>query len=71
MLAIIGIIYGAIIAIRQHDMKRLIAYSSLSHVGLMIAGVFSLTASWPARRGHPDAGPRRERSGHVPGGRRH
>ena len=44
VLAIIGIIYGAIIAIRQHDIKRLIAYSSLSHVGLMIAGVFSLKA---------------------------
>ncbi|TDN39959.1 NADH-quinone oxidoreductase subunit M [Hymenobacter sp. UV11] len=44
VLAIIGIIYGAIIAIRQHDIKRLIAYSSLSHVGLMIAGVFSLRA---------------------------
>ena len=43
ILAIIGIIYGAIIAIRQQDVKRLIAYSSLSHVGLMIAGVFSLT----------------------------
>ena len=44
VLAIIGIVYGAIIAIRQRDMKRLIAYSSLSHVGLMIAGVFSLEA---------------------------
>ncbi len=44
VLAIIGIIYGAVIAIRQRDMKRLIAYSSLSHVGLMIAGVFSLRA---------------------------
>ena len=43
ILAIIGIIYGAIIAIRQRDTKRLIAYSSLSHVGLMAAGVFSLT----------------------------
>ncbi|UOG75609.1 NADH-quinone oxidoreductase subunit M [Hymenobacter tibetensis] len=43
ILSIIGIIYGAIIAIRQQDVKRLIAYSSLSHVGLMIAGVFSLT----------------------------
>ena len=43
ILAVIGIIYGAIIAIRQHDLKRLIAYSSLSHVGLMAAGVFSLT----------------------------
>ncbi|MEZ0538431.1 complex I subunit 4 family protein [Fibrella arboris] len=40
-LSIIGIVYGAIIAIRQRDMKRLIAYSSFSHVGLMAAGVFS------------------------------
>jgi NADH-quinone oxidoreductase subunit M len=44
VLAIIGIVYGAVIAIRQDDMKKLIAYSSLSHVGLMIAGVFSLKA---------------------------
>ncbi|GAB4040807.1 complex I subunit 4 family protein [Spirosoma jeollabukense] len=43
VLAVIGIIYGAIIAIRQRDMKRLIAYSSFSHVGLMAAGVFSQT----------------------------
>lgn len=43
VLAVIGIIYGAIIAIQQRDMKRLMAYSSLSHVGLMAAGVFSLT----------------------------
>jgi len=43
ILAVIGVIYGALIAIRQRDMKRLIAYSSLSHVGLMAAGVFSLT----------------------------
>jgi NADH-quinone oxidoreductase subunit M len=43
ILSVIGIIYGAIIAIRQRDVKRLIAYSSLSHVGLMAAGVFSLT----------------------------
>ena len=44
VLAIIGIVYGSIIAIRQDDFKKLIAYSSLSHVGLMIAGVFSLKA---------------------------
>ncbi|GAB3892194.1 complex I subunit 4 family protein [Spirosoma agri] len=43
ILSVIGIIYGSIIAIRQRDMKRLIAYSSFSHVGLMAAGVFSLT----------------------------
>ena len=43
ILSVIGIVYGSIIAIRQRDMKRLIAYSSFSHVGLMAAGVFSLT----------------------------
>jgi NADH-quinone oxidoreductase subunit M len=43
ILSIIGIIYGSIIAIRQNDMKRLVAYSSFAHVGLMSAGVFSLT----------------------------
>ena len=43
ILAVIGIIYGSIIAIRQRDMKRLIAYSSFAHVGLMAAGVFSQT----------------------------
>ncbi len=41
VLAVIGIVYGAIIAIQQRDMKRLIAFSSFSHVGLMAAGIFS------------------------------
>lgn len=40
-LAIIGIIYGALVAIAQTDMKRLLAYSSLSHVSLIILGVFA------------------------------
>ncbi len=40
-LSIIGIIYAAIIAFTQKDMKRLIAYSSIGHVGLIAAGVFS------------------------------
>lgn len=43
ILSVIGIVYGSIIAIRQRDMKRLIAYSSFAHVGLMAAGVFSQT----------------------------
>jgi NADH-quinone oxidoreductase subunit M len=34
-----GVIYAALIAIRQNDMKRLVAYSSLSHVGLIAAGI--------------------------------
>ncbi len=43
VLSVIGIIYGSIIAIQQRDMKRLVAYSSFAHVGLMSAGVFSGT----------------------------
>lgn len=43
VLSVIGIIYGSIIAIKQQNVKRLIAYSSFAHVGLMAAGVFSLT----------------------------
>lgn len=41
ILSIVGIIYGSIIAIQQKDIKRLVAYSSFAHVGLMSAGVFS------------------------------
>ncbi len=41
-LAVIGTIYGGLIAIVQKDMKRLIAYSSISHLGYIILGVFAL-----------------------------
>lgn len=40
-LAVIGVIYAAIIAFTQKDMKRLLAYSSISHVGLIAAGIFA------------------------------
>lgn len=43
VLSVIGIVYGSIIAIQQRDMKRLIAYSSFAHVGLMAAGILSQT----------------------------
>lgn len=39
VLGIIGIVYAGIIAIKQNDMKRLFAYSSISHVGLIVAGL--------------------------------
>ncbi len=42
ILSVIGIVYGSVIAIQQRDMKRLIAYSSFAHVGLMAAGVFAM-----------------------------
>jgi NADH-quinone oxidoreductase subunit M len=40
-LAIIGVVYASIIAFQQNDVKRLIAYSSIAHVGLIAAGIFS------------------------------
>jgi NADH-quinone oxidoreductase subunit M len=40
-LAIIGALYAGIIAFRQRDLKRLVAYSSLSHVGILCAGLFA------------------------------
>jgi NADH-quinone oxidoreductase subunit M len=42
-LCIIGIVYASCIALVQKDFKRLVAYSSIAHVGLIAAGVFSLT----------------------------
>jgi NADH-quinone oxidoreductase subunit M len=41
-LAIIGIIYGAVMCLMQTDMKRLIAYSSVSHLGYVMLGIFTL-----------------------------
>ena len=43
VLAVIGIVYGAIVAIVQSDIKRLVAYSSVSHLGFVVLGVFALT----------------------------
>ncbi|GAA5075162.1 NADH-quinone oxidoreductase subunit M [Thermocatellispora tengchongensis] len=44
VLAVVGIVYGAIVAIGQTDMKRLIAYTSISHFGFIAMGVFAMTA---------------------------
>jgi len=41
VLSVIGLIYGSVIAIQQNNIKRLIAYSSFAHMGLMAAGVLS------------------------------
>src|SRR5207248_308809 len=40
-LAIIGIVYGALVAMVQPDMKKLVAYSSVSHLGFIVLGIFS------------------------------
>jgi NADH-quinone oxidoreductase subunit M len=42
-LAVIGIIYGALVAMVQPDFKKLVAYSSVSHLGFVMLGIFALT----------------------------
>src|SRR6202035_582906 len=41
-LSIIGIVYGALVAMAQKDMKKLVAYSSVSHLGFVMLGIFAL-----------------------------
>jgi len=43
-LAVIGIIYGAWVSYAQKDVKKLVAYSSVSHLGFVVLGIFALTA---------------------------
>lgn len=43
VLAVIGIIYGALVAFAQEDIKSLIAYSSVSHLGFVVLGIFAFT----------------------------
>jgi NADH-quinone oxidoreductase subunit M len=43
LLAVIGIIYGALVAMVQTDIKKLVAYSSVSHLGFVMLGIFSMT----------------------------
>ena len=45
VLAIIGIIYGAVVSFAQKDVKKLVAYSSISHLGFVTLGIFSLNAA--------------------------
>ncbi|GGW32010.1 NADH-quinone oxidoreductase subunit M [Streptomyces griseoloalbus] len=44
VLALISIIYGALLAVGQRDIKRLIAYASISHFGFIIMGIFAMTS---------------------------
>ncbi len=43
ILAVIGIVYGALVAMVQKDVKKLVAYSSVSHLGFVVLGLFALT----------------------------
>src|SRR5215510_14211191 len=42
-LAVIGIIYGALVSMVQPDLKKLVAYSSVSHLGFVVLGIFAIT----------------------------
>jgi NADH-quinone oxidoreductase subunit M len=44
-LAVVGIIYGALVALAQTDVKRLVAYSSVSHMGFVVLGFFAMNAT--------------------------
>lgn len=44
-LSVIGIVYAALVAIRQRDAKRLIAYTSVSHLGFITMGIFAITTT--------------------------
>jgi NADH-quinone oxidoreductase subunit M len=44
-IAVVGILYGAVVALMQQDIKRLIAYSSVSHMGFVVLGTFALNAT--------------------------
>jgi len=45
VLAVVGILYGAAVALRQTDIKRLVAYSSVAHMGFVVLGVFALNVT--------------------------
>ena len=47
-LAVVSVLYGALLAIGQRDLKRLIAYTSISHFGFIVLGVFAMTSSGQA-----------------------
>jgi len=46
VLALISIIYGALVAMAQRDMKRLVAYSSVNHMGYVMLGIAAASAAW-------------------------
>ncbi|MBM4160576.1 MAG: NADH-quinone oxidoreductase subunit M [Ignavibacteria bacterium] len=43
ILAVVGIIYGALVSMVQTDLKKLVAYSSVSHLGFVVLGIFAMT----------------------------
>ena len=59
-LSVIAIVYGALVAMVQPDMKKLVAYSSVSHMGFVVLGIAADERAGPAGRVVPDARARRQ-----------
>jgi NADH:ubiquinone oxidoreductase subunit 4 (subunit M) len=75
-LAIVSILYGALAAMyfvvkKDGDVKKLVAYSSVSSMGIVMLGLFALNPHWFKRRGHADDQSRDLFGGTVPFGRHH
>ena len=60
LLAVIGILYGAVVSYAQKDVKKLVAYSSVSHLGFVMLGLFALNAAGHPGRHPADGQPRPE-----------
>ena len=58
VLAVIGIVYGALVSLVQPDLKKLVAYSSVSHLGFVMLGIAAFTTTGVVGLGLPDAQPR-------------
>ena len=69
VLAVIGIIYGALLAVGQNDLKRFVAYTSIAHFGFIALGIFAFTTQAGRRRGALHGQPRPRHRPAVPGGR--
>ena len=57
-LGVVGILYGAVLAFAQTDLKRLVAYTSVSHMGFVLLGIFAWNRAGAAGRGDADDLPR-------------
>ena len=68
-LAVIGILYGAVVACAQRDLKRLVAYSSLAHIGFIVLGHLRPHQPGAHRRRAPDGQPRADHRRPVHPGR--
>ena len=68
ILAVIGIVYGAVCALIQTDIKRLVAYSSVSHLGFVVLGIFAFTEQAVTGRRAPDGEPRPRDGRPLPAG---